>query len=1065
MNSSTGDTYPSGGDGHNTNRFLTFMAAHPVAANLLMVIFLVGGVVMTQEIRQKVFPDYQLHEIRINMSYSGSSPEDVEQAVIRPVEDAVQNIAGVDNLSSISREGGGRVTVEVVAGANEEMVMSEIQTAVDGISTFPDDVDRPNIMLRTARANVLTLVVHGDADERTIREIAAQTREGLLDHPDITRIALAGMRPPEISVEISESALQAYDLTLHQVANAIGDAAVEMPGGGLRTPGGEILIRTDERKDSVQDFEDIPIIADADGSTVYLGDIADIKDDFRELNRHTFYDDNRAARLIVARVGDQSPLDVSRAVQEYVDAHQDDLPPGVYFQIREDESQEFAERIDLLLKNGYLGLILVLIVLGLFLKIKLAFWVTLGIPIAFLGSLIFMPLFGVSFNMISLFAFILTLGIVVDYAIVVGESIYSKRQEGMEPLSASIAGVGEVAGPLCISLMTTAVAFLPLLAIPGTTGNLFAVLPVVVILVLVLSLVEALVILPAHLARSKPGEWKGFLATVMKAQSRFGDGLDSFIVHRFRPALHRALSLRYFTMATGIAVLMLIAAVVFSGRIAFQFFPPVEGDTAAANIRMPFGTDAEQTHQVAHRVHQAALAAIEEMGDDETIHHGILIEHGRGLPGSGPTGNAPGARSHLARMSVDLVSSDQRDFTTTEFTEVWREKVGEIPGVEALIFEYSSGLDTGPPISIDLHHSDTHALELAAEELASHLYSLQGVTDVDSGVSEGKEQLDLKLRPEARHLGLTEASMGRQLRAAFFGVEALRLQRDRDEIRVYVRRPAEERQSEHSIENMILRTDSGGEVPLSQAAEIHRGRGPVSIQRFEGRRIVNVTASLEDGVTTGNEVMQTLGAGPIDEITERYPGLQWSVSGEQREQEQAMSQLLFAMFLALFAIYILLSFAFRSYLQPLVVMVVIPFSCIGAVVGHILMGYGLSFMSVMGMIALAGVVVNASLILLSKANQLSEQGAGPEEAIIDGACRRFRPIVLTAATTFIGLTPMIFERSVQAEFLIPMAISLGFGILFGAVICLFFVPCTFLIFEDARRLLIGHFAKKDRASG
>ena len=1033
---------------------LAFMAQHPVAANLLMIVFLVGGLFMTQEIRQEVFPDYELDEIRVNLSYPGSTPEDVEQALIRPVEDSIQNIAGVANMWSISREGGGRVTVEVVAGANEEMVMSEIQTAVDGISVFPDGMDRPEISLRSARTEVLTLIVHGDADEHALREIAAQHREGLLAHPDLTRIALLGMRPPEIAVEVPEETLQAYDLTLQEIADAISASSVDLPGGGLRTSGGEILVRTDERKETLQEFEDIVVRADPDGTSITLAEIADLRDDFRELNRITHYDGRQAARLTVSRVGDQSPLAVSQAVHDYIEQYQDTLPPGVEFAVWEDDSEEFSERIDLLLKNAYIGLFLVLLVLGLFLNIKLAFWVTLGIPISILGSLVFMPLFGVSFNMISLFAFILTLGIVVDYAIVVGEAIYTHREEGLEPLDASIAGVREVAGPLGVSLLTTSIVFLPLLAIPGSTGNLFAVLPVVVILVLVISLIEAFFILPRHLARSQPAEWSGFLERVMVFQRRFGQAMDTFIDDHYRPLLRRTLKLRYLVMAIGLAILSILTSLAFSGRIAFNFFPPAEGDVSIVYLRMPFGTDADLTHEAADRILQGAQETLEEFSDgDQPIHRGVLTEHGRGFPGTGPTGNAPGARSHLSRISVDLLPYDQRHFSTAEFTERWRENVGELPGVEAMVFDYSSGISTGSPISLDLHHSNPDALQNASEELADILASIEGVTDIDSGIAHGKEQLDVRLRQEARHLGLSEESMGQQLRAAFFGIQALRFQRDRDEIRVYVRRPLEERQSEHSLEQMQLHTDQGATIPLRQAAEIVRSRGPVSIERRDGRRIANISASIEQGTTTGNAVMETLEQQYLHQLADAYPGLSWSLAGEQREQADATSQILVALFLALFAIYLLLTFTFRSYLQPLIIMGIIPFGAIGAIAGHILMGIPLSFVSIMGIIALSGLLVNLSLILISTINAYVGRGQDYDQAIVSGSCRRFRPIILTAATTFLGLSPMILETSAQASFLIPMAVSLGFGIVVGAAICLLLVPCVALIFEDGRQLL------------
>ncbi len=1028
---------------------LAFMARHPVAANLLMLIFIVGGLIMTQNIRQEVYPDYALHEIRINVSYSGASPEDVEQAMILPVEDAIQNVPGIHRVYSYASEGGGRVTVELVGGHSPELAVNEIQSAIDGVAVFPDDTDRPNISLRSARVDVLTVVLYGDVDERSLRELAERTREGLLAQPEISRVSLSGMRPPEISVEVRDATLRAHGLTLGQVASAINVAVADVPAGGLQTSGGEVLVRTSERREEQREFEDIIVVADGDGTTIRLGELAEVQDGFRDLNRITYYNGKQAARMIVARVGDQTPMEVSAATRRYLEESRDGLPPGVDYALWEDESEEFAERIDLLVRNAYLGLILVLLVMGLFLNVRLAFWVTLGIPISFLGALIVMPFLGVSFNMISMFAFILCLGIIVDYAIVVGEAIYKQREEGRGPEDASVLGVNEVAGPLCISLLTTSAVFLPLLAIPGTTGNLFQTVPVVVVILLVLSLISALVILPAHLSRSRSAEWTGWMARVMKVQERFGSALDRFVTGTYRPLLGKVLAYRYLTMAAGVACLMVITAVVVTGRMSFSFFPPVEGNVSYVDIRLPYGTDASVTHGVVDRAMEAARHTLGEFGTSQEEIPGILVEHGRAAADAGPLGSGVGARSHVGRVSVDLGSADDRGFTTAEFSEAWRERLGEIAGVEALVFNYSSGLDAGRPVSVQLIHSDPALVSRAAEELAETLSGLEGVIDVDSGVARGKEQLDIRLRPEARSLGLTESELGRQLRSAFFGVEAVRMLRGRDEVRVFVRRPLEERQSEEHIEAMILRTPAGGEVPLLDVATIERSRGAVAIDREAGRRVVHVNASLQEGTVTGNEIMATLRRGVLPGLVESYPGLEWDVAGEQQEQEQAMDQLLFALFLSLFGIYIFLAFAFRSYVQPVVILVVIPFGCIGAVMGHLLLGYSLSFLSVMGMIAVSGIVVNASLLLMATANGYRERGSSAEEAVVLGACRRFRPIVLTAATTFAGLLPMIFESSVQAAFLVPMAISMGFGILFGTVICLLFVPCTFMIFEDA----------------
>jgi multidrug efflux pump subunit AcrB len=1031
---------------------LARMAKNTVAANVFMAILVIGGLLTLPRVRQEVFPEFDLDLVLVQVTYPGASPSEVEQGVILAIEEAVRGLDGVKEVRGTANESVGTVAVELMLGTNAQRALSDIESAVGRITSFPVDIERPIVGLATMRSEAISLVIYGDqASEASLRMIGDRVRDELLQHPSITTIELSGVRPLEIHIEAPEERLRAYGLRLEDVAGAVRQASVEIPGGAVKTRRGEVLLRTAERRTTTSEFEDIVVRAQPDGSVVRVRDLAHVSDGFREVDQEASYEGQRAVMVRVFRVGDQTPLDIAAAVQEYARDHAADLPPGVHFAIWNDRSEIYAQRLDLLRRNAIMGLALVMLVLGLFLETRLAFWVTLGIPASFLGTILFLPATGVTINMISLFAFILTLGIVVDDAIVVSEAVYHRRQQGMKPLDAAIAGVREVAVPVTFSIMTTVVAFMPLLFVPGTMGKFFMNIPVIVILVLLMSLFESLFVLPAHLGHDADRKPRGIFAAIRWVQDRFQAGLQRMIDRVYSPIQRRAVERRYLTVAVGAAILLGSLGLVAGGRVEFTFFPRIESDIVSATVTMPFGTSVEDTRLVQERMIETARALSEELGGGPEVRRGLFSMLGStgATAGGGPRGGSTQTGSHISQVAIQFVSSDQRPFTARQFAEAWRERVGDVPGVDTLVFDYSTGGPSGAAIDFQLSHPDLDTLEAAASRLAGRLGEYAGVRDINDGFQEGKQQIDLTLRPEARALGITESELGRQLRNAFFGAEAVRQQRGRDEVRVFVRRPREERESLSVVERFLLRTPQGGEVPLTEAAVLTPGHAYTQIQRVDGRRVVHVTSDVGEGANA-NRIVEQVQRDVIPGLLADTPGLVLTMGGDQRNQRESLSALGTGFLLALVAMYALMAIPFRSYVQPLIIMTAIPFSFVGAIFGHILMRYDLSLMSAMGLVALAGVAVNDSLVYIDAANEMRRKdGMSAIDAVKAAGVRRFRPILLTSLTTFFGLMPMILEPSVQARFLVPMALSLGFGVLFCTFTTLLIVPSLYMILEDA----------------
>jgi multidrug efflux pump subunit AcrB len=1017
---------------------IAWMVHNRVTPNLLMIFLVLGGLFMTTRIKQEVFPEFDLDMVTVSVGYSGASPEEVEQGIILAVEEAIRAIDGVKELTATATEGNGTVNAELEEGADQQKIYQEIQQEIDRITTFPEDADEPEVSLVTHLREVLTIELYGDVSEIPLRETADQVRDLLLQNPDITQVDLAGARDYEILVEVSQERLRAYGLTMAGIAQTINNASTEIPGGSVDTAGGDILLRMKDRRDWAVEFARIPIVTTTDGSVVYLEDIATVREDFEDSDQSAAYDGQRCIGIDVYRVGDQTPVGVAGAVRAAMGEIEQDLPSGIEWNISQDQSEVYQQRLELLLKNAFLGLLLVLVVLGLFLEFRLAFWVTMGIPTAFLGSLFFLPVVGVSINMISMFAFIVALGIVVDDAIVAGENIYEYQQQGMGFGKAAVLGARDVAMPIAFSILTNVVAFLPLSFIPGTMGKIWKVIPLVVITVFLISWVESLLILPGHLAHIKNRKTGRPTTRLKRWQQHFTRQVTRFIDRVYGPFLELCLRWRTLTVALGLAALVVVISYALSGRIGLIMMPRVESDTAQVTAVLPVGSPMSKVRVVQDRLSDAMKAVAAENGSDRLL-KGIFSN----------------INENQVKVKAYLTDAGVRPLNTGEVTRLWRKKLGPVVGLESLLFESDGGgPGSGAALTVELSHSDIQVLDQASAALADRLAGFPNVKDIDDGYTPGKQQLDFSIKPEGQSLGLTSAEVARQVRNAFSGAEALSQQRGRNEVTVRVRLPESERTSEYHVEQLMIRTPAGSFVPLLEIADVQRGRAYTSISRRDARRTVTVSANVEPIGETG-QVQAALNSTLLPELARDYPGLAYGYQGRQADMKESMQSLVGGFALAMLAIYFLLAIPFRSYSQPFIVMLAIPFGIVGAVLGHLLMGYNLSLMSMMGIVALAGVVVNDSLVLIDYANRRRREGTGPLEAIRVSGLRRFRPIVLTTLTTFGGLAPMIFETSRQARFMIPMALSLGFGILFATGITLILVPCLYLLIEDIHQW-VGH---------
>ena len=1040
---------------------LAWFAKNHVASNLLMILILAAGIMTVFTIKVEFFPEMSLDMITITVPYLGASPAEVEEGVSLRVEEAVASVDGIKRMYSTSAEGASMVTLELEEYSDPSQVLDDVKAEVDRIITFPVETEKPIITEIKNRYEVLTIVLHGEASERTLKEMAENVKDDLTALPNISQVMVSGARPYEISIEVSEETLRKHSLSFDEVTRAVRGSSMDIPGGSVKTAGGEILVRTKGQMYTGSEFEEIVVMTRNDGTKLLLRDIAAVIDDFDDSDMISRFDGRPAVQIKVFRVGQQDALDVAKTIMKYVEEKGKSLPGDIELDIWQDQTELLRARMDLLFRNARLGLLLVFLCLTLFLHFRLAFWTTLGIPISFLGGFWLMPLFGVSLNMISLFAFILVLGIVVDDAIVVGENIFTYRERGMDPVKAAILGVKEMASPVVMAVLTTIFAFVPLLYISGIMGKILRVIPIVVILVLSISLVEALLILPAHLAGAK-------LKTDKKGnpfswfQQKIAKFLEWFIEAPFSTFALFVVRFRYVTLACSIAILMTVIGLMAGGVIKTVFIDSIEADNMVATLTMPQGTPADQTLKILKRIEDAAFQIRDEI-DSERPGEPSIYRHLSSTIGDQPASQGGGpvrglsigtSSGHLGEVNIELLGAEKRgEISSNALSNRWREIVGEVAGVSSLTF-MSEVRFAGDPVNVELSHRDFDKLLEASEELKNMLRDYNGVFDISDNFEPGKAEIKLSLTDAGRTLGLTLGDLARQTRQGFYGDEAQRIQRGKHDVRVMIRYPRGQRKSLADIENMRIRLPDNTEIPFLQVARVQYGRGYATIRRADQRRVVNVSADVDETAANADEINSDLMTTLLPELTSRYPELRWRFAGEQRERKESFSSLNTAFPLALLAIFGLLAVQFRSYIQPLIVMSAIPFGVVGAVLGHVILSkitgitYNVGFLSFFGIVALSGVVVNDSLIMVDLINRERQAGIDLHQIIRDSITRRFRPIMLTTMTTFCGLAPMMMEKSLQARFLIPMAISLAFGVLFATMITLLLVPSLYMILED-----------------
>lgn len=1060
----TGPMIPPGED---RGFFAKFTQNH-VAATLLALAFIVAGAstLFTGQVRREVFPEVKPNVVRVAVAYPGASPSEVESGVCRIIEDVVTSVTGVEKVTSTSSEGVGTITIEALQDADVTRVLTDVQNQVDAITNLPTEVEEPIIARLVVRKQVIYVSVSGDVGELALKRVAERVRDELNALPEVTQVELEAVRPYEIAVEVGEDALRRYGLTIDQVVAAIRASSLDLPAGTVKSERGQTLLRIEGQAYTGRDFEDITVVTRTDGSELKLGEVARVVDGFADTVLAARFDTRPAALVKVFRVGDQDAIVITDAVRRWVNEHgRAMMPQGVEITPWKDESVILKSRIELLLRNAGQGLLLVFVILALFLRLRLAVWVALGIPVAFLGAVAFMPIVDVSINMVSLFAFLLVLGIVVDDAIVVGENVARHRRLGASPMLASIRGSREVRKPVFASVLTTMVAFLPMLfSVPGSDAQIWRVIPCIVLPVLALSLIESQLCLPSHLtlmpeqAGRRP--WLG--ARLLGWAQACVQGALTFTVDRvYQPALGACMRWRYVTIAAAAASLLLVLATVSAGFPRFVFFPTVEGDNVVVTLTMPQGTPVTSTTAALARIERVAREVCADF-DRDLPSERALLDHMCATVGAQPyskeqaqnIGNMSSpaqSGSHLAELNLQLLPSEFRAPSSDEVMAALRERVGEVPGAVELTYT-TSFISNGKDIDVELYHADMDTLRAAVDELQGELRQMPEVKDVASSFRLGKRELELRIKPSAEPLGLSQLALARQVRQAFYGEEAQRIQRGRDDVKVMVRFPESQRRSVQDLDTMRIRTASGDEVPLDVVADVEHGRSSSTITRVNQKRALRVSGDIDesDPNASADAVNARLERDVMPQLVRRHPGLSWGFEGDQKKKVDVLMGLAGGFFIALFVMYALMAIPLHSFLQPALIITAIPFGAVGAVLGHILTGYDLSILSTLGVIALSGVVVNDNIVLVDWINR-RRQDSSLFDAVSTAGAARFRPILLTSLTTFFGLLPLLLERSVQAKFMTPMAVSLAFGVLFATLVTLVLVPCLYLVLEDLQR--------------
>ncbi len=1021
-----------------------WFSVNPVAANLLMVIIVLVGLLSLSSIRKEMFPTTQVNMVSINVVFPGASPAEVEEGICLKVEQALNGIKGIDKVTCTAAENMGRTLVEVDDAYDLGTVTNDIKNKVDGINSFPEQVEKPIISQIDISFQAIYVSVYGDVTPKALRKFAFEVRDELIEMPGISAVSVEGARDLEVSIEVSENTLRKYGLTFDEIALAIRSSSLDLPAGAIKSKKGDILVRALGLADTQEDFENIIVRSYPNGGVLKLKDIAKVTDGFAESSRFAKFNGLEAISIRVNAIGDDDILDVTDKVKKYVETKQKTLNENLHISHWSDISHYVHGRINLMTKNLFLGAILVLLILTLFLRLKVAFWVMLGLPVAFLGTFMVMGYMGITINMLSLFGFILVLGIVVDDAIVIGESAYKEIQDHGHSVENVVKGAQKVALPATFGVLTTIAAFVPLLFVGTIFGSFFEAIGWVVILNLFFSLVESKLILPAHLAHMKLEvvQSEAKFSWLEKTQQKVNKFLDRFIQNKYQPLLHKAVRRPFLATFIFVCVFVLSIVMLKTGVVRFVMNPQFSADYIYAQVQMTEGTSDVNTEAAIKKVETALIAIDHEFSQKIGKQKGAVVEHMSVVKENQLDG----------RVLVELVKEDSL-IISDDLMKLWSERVGPINGAEVLAYRALGGPGDGPEIAFKLSSDNVDELKKASAELAEKIREYPGVADIRNSMKDGKDEVQLTLKPRGRNLGLSQRDLANQVRQAFYGDEIQRLQREIDEVKVMLKYPLSERETLATLENMRIRLKDGTAIPIYSVANIKMGKASDVITRIDKKRSSTVTGDADLKIADPNAIMAEIkqAGGFLENLKHKYPSIKSAPDGVAKEMAELGISLAKGFVVALLFIYMLMAVPLKSYTQPLIIMMVIPFGITGAILGHWITGYTMSMISIFGVIALAGVVVNDSLVMVDFINKYRLAGHTTLEAALQAGNRRFRAILLTSLTTFFGLVPMLLEKSLQAQVIIPMAISLAFGILFATVITLILIPVWYVILDKFKK--------------
>lgn len=1011
---------------------IRWFANNPIAANLLMVFLVIGGIFALPALDKEYFPDHDSDIVSVSVPYRGAGPSEVEQQICVRVEEAIHDLNGIKKIRSTARQGMGTVLVEAEVGYDVQRLAAEVKSRVDAISTFPGDAERATVSELAHRHRMAVVTIAGDIGERALKELGVQLRDDLSAQPNVSIVELRTPRAYEVSVEVSEYTLRRFGLNFGDVVGAIRGSSLNLPAGTIKTEGGDIQLQTRGQAYSRQDFESIPLISTSDGVQLVVGDVATVQNGFEDFDVRTRFNNKPSHNLMVYVTAHPNTLATSETVNAWAEEARKSLPAGVEMEVWQDSADPFRERAGTLVRNGIGGLILVFLVLMLFLRPLLAVWVCLGIGVAFMGTFFLLPYTGVSLNMISLLAFLVILGIVVDDAIIVGEAVYSHQLRGDDAIPSAVEGTRSVVKPVMYAVISTMIFVAPMMFLPGDMASAAVPIPVIVILALTFSLVECMWILPSHLAHMKPIR-PGKTALTRKLESirlKFADGMTHFAGAVYRPFLKKCLSFNLVVIATFFVALLFSLSLWGGGWLRFAFFPAITADFTFVQITLPEGGPYSDTLRLLDQVEEAASKVKAEYNNDPRF--------SKDGPALGHI-DSRGSKNDIG-VFLDVVSPD---VDISEVTERWRELIGDPGPIESMHMDYTFN-ERGKPITLVLSSPSLEDLREVAIELHDILSTYSGVYNIRDTLQSPKDEIILGLKPAAENLSITLADLARQVREGFYGAEAQRIPHTKEDVRVMVRYPEQERLSVDNLNEMRVRSPAGDEVPFNTVAKVDYQPGYLTIKRLDRKRMLKVTADVVQGKVNPRAVVDEIIETHLPALQQRYPGLNMRLDGELKEESDFLGAMGRDMGLAMLIVYALMAVAFRSYWQPMLVLTAVPFGIMGAIFGHAILDWQISMFSLLGVIAAAGVVVNDNLVLIDRINQLRDKGEDLLEALLQGSQDRFRPIILTSLTTFVGLLPIMSETSVQAQFLIPMVISLAFGVLFATGVTLLLVPSLYL---------------------